>query len=266
MSIRGIALLLLLFIAQRMYTQTVNDTVMQSYPRQDTFCIDTSIVSLHLDTIIQKIITKAEKHLGTRYRYGGNTSVGFDCSGFTSYLFSAFGYDLPRSSRDQALKGLPLEKAEIKRGDLVFFKGRNPNSAVIGHVGLVVDTAENRIRFIHASRRSGITYDFVDSDYYRIRYVGAKRIFDSTYTDSLNIAFVIPEKTVEVDSCLLANDNDYMDENENDDFFETIYVVKRGDTLFAIARKHSTSVEKIKSDNNLRTDKIYPGQKLIIPQ
>ncbi|MDD3876288.1 MAG: NlpC/P60 family protein [Bacteroidales bacterium] len=231
-----------------------------------------------LDSLINRLLYTANRYIGIRYRYGGNTPAGFDCSGFVSYIFTKYGYELPRSSKDQALLGVKLRRESVRPGDLLFYKGRNTNSSTVGHVALVVDTSGNRIRFIHASRHKGITYDFSDSDYYSRRFIGARRIFDKNYIDSLNISFTTPVNFDEIitelsdtvrDTTELVEEDGIEDididtDNSISDGEIRTYIVKRGDTLYAIARQNRTSVEKIKSDNNLRSDKIFPGQRLII--
>lgn len=66
------------------------------------------------------LITKAKDFIGTPYRYGHSSPSGFDCSGFTSYIYKCLNISLGRSSRDQWKQGLSVNKAEIQVGDLVF--------------------------------------------------------------------------------------------------------------------------------------------------
>ncbi|OPZ99116.1 MAG: Gamma-DL-glutamyl hydrolase precursor [Bacteroidetes bacterium ADurb.Bin408] len=238
----------------------------------DTLKTDT-ISKINYDQLIDSIIFYAEKYLGTRYRAGGHNKNGFDCSGFTSYVFANFGIDIPRSSRDQALKGLPLDFNDIKRGDLLFFKGRNRNSNIVGHVGLVIERNDTTIRFIHASRNKGICYDYTTSDYYSARYIGAKRLLGDNITDSLwpgfNISDTLITDTlddVQTDSVEPVINNYTHSKNEtppkNEAKKTDIHHVKKGDTLYSIAKNNHTTVEKIIALNNLKSDKIYPGQKL----
>lgn len=129
------------------------------------------------DAEIRELLDYAATFKGTRYRSGSSSPKGFDCSGFTSYVFSKFGYSLTRSSRSQINDGEPVtEKKQLKPGDLVFFNGRAVGKR-IGHVGIVteVDTAKGQFKFIHASNSRGVTVSNSDEAYYKRRYVGACR-------------------------------------------------------------------------------------------
>ncbi len=129
------------------------------------------------DAEIRELLDYAQTLKGTRYRSGSSSPKGFDCSGFTSYVFSKFGYSLTRSSSTQINDGEPVtEKKQLKPGDLVFFNGRKVGKR-IGHVGIVteVDTAKGQFKFIHASNSRGVTESHSDEAYYKRRYVGACR-------------------------------------------------------------------------------------------
>lgn len=140
---------------------------------------DGEIISLSRSPNMQaaKIIAEGKKHLGKRYVHGTAGPNTFDCSGFTSYIFGKFGYNLSRSSQVQYTQGTPVDRHSLRPGDLVFFKGRT--SSGVGHVGMVVnvDPGRNSFQFIHASSSRGIMItDFSTSAYYIRRYVGAKRV------------------------------------------------------------------------------------------
>ena len=77
----------------------------------------------HFDEV-RAILDYANSFIGTRYRSGSSSPKGFDCSGFTSYVFKNFGYQLTRSSSSQVSDGTPVAKNELQPGDLVFFNGR----------------------------------------------------------------------------------------------------------------------------------------------
>lgn len=130
------------------------------------------------DALIEDIKSYAAGFLGTRYRLGASGPNRFDCSGFTSYVFRNFGFDLNRDSRSQFKQGESVAKDELRPGDLLFFSSRSSGKGRVGHVAMVVDVnADGSCTFIHASTKHGVTYQkFPDGGYYSRHYIGAKRI------------------------------------------------------------------------------------------
>ncbi|ASS48169.1 MAG: hypothetical protein A3D31_00215 [Candidatus Fluviicola riflensis] len=126
---------------------------------------------------VDEILNFAKRFLGTPYHYAGSTPSGFDCSGFIYYVMGNFGVELTRSSYGLAEFGETVKLADIRPGDLMFFKGRNANSTKVGHVALVVEVTPDAIRFIHASTSRGVVIDnFKSSKYYIPRFIKAKRL------------------------------------------------------------------------------------------
>ena len=100
----------------------------------------------------ETLIDFAKSMLGIRYRYAtSNPKLGFDCSGFVSYVFSNFGFKVPRSSREFSGAGKETSLENAKVGDVLIFTGSNSRVRRIGHVGIVYSIDENGIKFIHAS-------------------------------------------------------------------------------------------------------------------
>lgn len=120
------------------------------------------------------IVAYAKKYLGYKYVYGGaSPSTGFDCSGFTYYVYKHFGYTLSRSSVSQATNGKEVAKSNLQPGDLVFYK--NTSLTRIGHVGIYI--GDNKM--IHASEPGvGVIITDIDSKSHKYpqRYVTARRI------------------------------------------------------------------------------------------
>ncbi|WP_300726758.1 C40 family peptidase [uncultured Bacteroides sp.] len=125
------------------------------------------------------IVEVAMKYIGVPYRSGRmNPKIGFDCSGFTTYVFKKENIQLTRSSRSQFTEGIEIaHRTELQKGDLVFFSGSRTSRTTIGHVGIVTDVNPETgvFSFIHASR-SGIRISSSTEPYYAKRYVGARRI------------------------------------------------------------------------------------------
>ncbi len=122
-----------------------------------------------------QILSVASPYMGTRYRLGGNTTDGIDCSGFTCAVFHRFGYSLPRRSRDQARQGMQVPLRDVLPGDLLFFD--TTRSGRINHVAIYLGNRE----LIHASQSHGVIVDNLSSYYYR-RFVMAKRVLISSTT------------------------------------------------------------------------------------
>lgn len=126
--------------------------------------------------MIDDMLQYARKFMGTRYVRGGQSPKGFDCSGFTSYVFSQFGINLSRTSASQFGEGTKVNKGEVQPGDLLFFAGRAANGRV-GHVAIAIDAdpVSGEVTFIHAAT-GGVKIDKTTAPYYARRYLGARRI------------------------------------------------------------------------------------------
>ncbi|MDD2514033.1 MAG: C40 family peptidase [Proteiniphilum sp.] len=136
-----------------------------------------SVFDRSANDLADKLINNARKYLGKPYRYAARGPYAFDCSGFTSYLFGSFGYDLASSSAEQERQFPTVEEInELKKGDLVFFEGRARNG-VVGHVGIVTEVRSNGIfKFIHASTSYGVIISSSNEPYYAARYLRGGRV------------------------------------------------------------------------------------------
>ncbi len=125
---------------------------------------------------VSNILQFAKKHLHIRYRSGGTSPKGFDCSGFTRFCFSKFGINLPHSSAAQGNVGQAIDAAKAQPGDLIFFKGHRASGSRIGHVGMITEVIGDKIKFIHSAWNGGIRYDYLHADYYQRRFMGVRRV------------------------------------------------------------------------------------------
>lgn len=122
----------------------------------------------------QFLIEKASEHLGTRYRSGGTTSAGFDCSGLMFSTFKNLDITLPRSSHEMARYGTKIDKSQAQKGDLIFFA--TFGGSRVSHVGMVTEVLDDEIRFIHSSTSSGVMYSSTKERYYARTFVQVNRV------------------------------------------------------------------------------------------
>jgi cell wall-associated NlpC family hydrolase len=120
----------------------------------------------HVTTVGDLAVQAALRLRGAPYVYGGSSPAGFDCSGFTSYVYGKLGIDLAHSSYDQWTAGRHVARSDLEPGDLVFFYG-------LGHVGMYVGHG----LFIHAPHTGTVvSLDRLSGSWYGPGYVGAVRV------------------------------------------------------------------------------------------
>lgn len=213
-------------------------------------------------SITDSIINFGKIFLNTPYRYGASGTSSFDCSGFTSHVYRNFGYNLDRSSADQAHQFDTVKRDQLKCGDLVFFAGRRKSSRV-GHVGIVVAAKEDgNFDFIHASVQKGVIISNSEEDYYKQRYIKANRV-------------ICEHSMLAVAPCDAVRENTFAEKmistpvavpaKETKKIIPAKYHrVKSGENLSTIADKYGISVAELKRKNDLKGSKIKPKQKLLI--
>ncbi|WP_242015653.1 C40 family peptidase [Robertkochia marina] len=125
--------------------------------------------------LVNGIINTALSYNGTRYKYGGTSKKGMDCSGLIYTSFQSADIPLQRSSAAMATQGEPVEVTEVKKGDLLFFTTGRSNER-INHVGLVVEVNNDNIRFIHATTSRGVMVSSLREGYWNHAFHHARRI------------------------------------------------------------------------------------------
>jgi len=123
----------------------------------------------------EKVITTALTFSGTRYKYGGTTKKGMDCSGLLYVAFLEHKVSLPRVSYQMANEGNRITLDQVTKGDLLFFK-TSKKSKKINHVGLVVAVVGDEIKFIHATTSRGVIVSSLREGYWNYAFVKATRV------------------------------------------------------------------------------------------
>lgn len=148
----------------------------KGYIRSDFINLTSSSVTT--SSLGTQVISTAKQYLGTRYVYGGSSPSGFDCSGFTMYVYNKYGYSLPHtaSGQWQSTAGTKIYSVSaLKTGDLVFFcDPSRSNGKTCSHAGIYLGNGQ----FIHASssKSGGVIISSLYENYYSGYFVGGKHI------------------------------------------------------------------------------------------
>ena len=175
--------------------QELNEEVVENLPEGYLLIVKLGnlVIAKHQNTLMEKpvlvpislenmskaefLIAKASEHLGTRYRGGGTTSAGFDCSGLMFATFKNIDMTLPRSSGSMAVgAGVKIERNQAQKGDLIFFTTNGRGS--INHVGMITEIIGDEIKFIHSSVQSGVVISSTKEPYYARRFIQINRVLE----------------------------------------------------------------------------------------
>jgi cell wall-associated NlpC family hydrolase len=126
-------------------------------------------------SVADNIINTALTFSGTRYKYGGTTKKGMDCSGLLYVSFAEHEVKLPRVSYHMAEEGKKVKISNVEKGDLLFFKTRK-RARRINHVGMVVAVEDDEIKFIHSSSSRGVIVSSLREGYWNSVFVKATRV------------------------------------------------------------------------------------------
>lgn len=117
-----------------------------------------------------KLLDMVKPYMNIPYVWGGTTTKGFDCSGFTKYIMNKLGVDLNRVAKDQAKQGEYVPRSELKEGDLIFFDTKGNG---VSHVGMYLGNGE----FVHASSAAKkVTISSLNDSFYNKAYVTGRRM------------------------------------------------------------------------------------------
>lgn len=137
-----------------------------------------TMLSINNGTTPQQLVSYAKTLIGTTYKYAStDPSIGFDCSGFITYVFNHFGIRVPRSSVDFTNVGKEVNTENAREGDLILFTGTVDSIRIVGHMGIVTENTDT-LRFIHSTsgRANGVTISTLNG-YYQKRFVKTIRVF-----------------------------------------------------------------------------------------
>jgi lipoprotein Spr len=150
-------------------------------PKPDSAGHTTRIVTRQTTPL--ELVTFAKTLTGVPYKYGSaDPAEGFDCSGFITYVFNHFGIAVPRTSEDFTYIHREVDLKDAKTGDLILFTGTDSTIRVVGHMGIILATPGQELRFIHSTSghdNLGVTETPMNS-YYQGRYVKTVRVFEES--------------------------------------------------------------------------------------
>lgn len=127
-------------------------------------------------SLVNTLIEKATDNVGVRYKAGGTTKNGFDCSGLVFTTFESENIKLPRSSYEQAKIGKVIPLNDAQKGDLIFFKTNK--SKQINHVGLITEVNSDEVKFVHSSTSKGVIISSTKEGYYLNSFAQVNRVIE----------------------------------------------------------------------------------------
>lgn len=165
--------LLLLIISTLSSCKSTKNTSKRS-KRTSTKTTKVETIKKPISNQAKAIITEAKRYKGTKYKYGGTTKKGMDCSGLIYTSFGANDILMPRTTKELSTKGNWVDIKKLQEGDLVFFATKK-NSRKVNHVGIVTDIKGDEVYFIHASSSRGVMISKLSERYWYFAYVQARR-------------------------------------------------------------------------------------------
>ena len=163
---------------------TKKDTIVKPPVAVFTFPMGTQRINTG-STTPEELLVYAKTLIGIPYKYAStDPAVGFDCSGFITYVFNHFNIVVPRSSIDFTNVEREISLADAKPGDIVLFTGTDSTTRQVGHMGIITSNENGEWCFIHSTsgKANGVTISAL-SKYYFFRFVKVIRIFSQNDPD-----------------------------------------------------------------------------------
>ncbi|MBU2939218.1 C40 family peptidase [Lacinutrix sp. C3R15] len=173
MSIKKTALILILLISFSACKSSKNKRVVTKKVRTTKTVANKTTSKTSAN--VKSIVDYAKTFEGVKYKYGGTTKKGMDCSGLIYTSFKKEAISLPRTTNDLSKTGNWIDLKEVKVGDLLFFATKK-NSRKVNHVGIVTTSRTGYVEFIHASTSRGVMISNLAERYWYLAYVQARRV------------------------------------------------------------------------------------------
>ena len=136
---------------------------------------NTTINTTKVSTLNDKVVDNAKDFEGVKYKYGGTTKKGMDCSGLVVTSFNSENIELPRTTSELSKSGDWVDLKEVKKGDLLFFATKK-NSRKVNHVGIVTYASKGNLEFIHSTTSKGVITSKLSERYWYFAFVQARRV------------------------------------------------------------------------------------------
>jgi LysM repeat protein len=214
--------------------------------------------------LIDSIIDYGKTFVGLKYRYGGITPAGFDCSGFVFHIHRHFNLPMPRVPNETSLMGTVVPIDSVQPGDLVYIQTRAAYDNTIGHVMMVIEKTEDSFYVIHSASHAGLVIErFHDAPYYVSRYLFSNRMPDEFYTREWNDSLLAKYRYANADIY-----KEYIEPSipaeQPEGTSELIYSVKSGDAISLIASWYGVKSAEIMAWNGMGSYNLNIDQNLKI--
>lgn len=172
---KKIALSLFLLIAVTACKSSKNKRIVTKKTHTTKSTTKTTSSNFSGNKDLDRVVDYARTFEGVRYKYGGTSKKGMDCSGLVYTAFKKENINLPRTTKDLSKTGNWIDVDDVQVGDLVFFATKK-NSRSVNHVGIVTTSRTGYVEFIHASTSKGVIISNLAERYWYLSYVQARRI------------------------------------------------------------------------------------------